>query len=152
MAKSNIGILNKIYEDIRKRAAKAVQMTRDEIYHTIQVYLLAWYGDYDPTMYKRTYKFANSLVKLDVDVIGNSIHTEVKIDEDYLNFHYPSGSSPTGLQVATSADKGYHGADGLREMSGETELSFWTQAIDEGLGGEAGIETLLQKNLKACGL
>lgn len=149
MANSNIGFLDEITNDIKKKASKAVQMTRDEIYEAVHTYLFMWYADYAPKMYKRTYEFLNSLIKLDVSINGNSIHTEVKISEDYLGHTYSDGEQPSGLEVANWANKAFHGVKGETQIP--RDVSFWTDAINA-LGGEAGIEAILKKNLKACGL
>lgn len=138
-----------LYDEIRERIAQAVQMTRDEIYSTIDDYIMAWYSDYSPSMYERTYKFADSLIKLDVSINGNNISTEVKIDEGYLGSVYQTGIHPTGMDVAESADSAYHGIVGYNGVQGN--IRFWHDAI-ENMGGEAGIKAMLVSNLKKCGL
>lgn len=148
MAKT-VSSMSQLINEIKSRCQKAVQMTRDEIYETIDTYLYAFYGDYSPVLYARTYRFADSLIKLDVSVSGTSVSAEVKIDEGYLGSTYSSGDSPTGMQVAEAANSGLHGAVGLNCVPGS--ISFWNDALNN-LGGEAGIEAKLIANLKACGL
>lgn len=129
---------------INLKVKKAVQMTRDNIYEMINFHLIKYYGDYSPELYERTYRMADSLIKLDVDVSGTSISAEVKIDEGYLNSGYPTGTW-TGRDVVASAQNGLHGG----RVHGDT--AFWVNAIDE-LGGKSGIKALLISNLRACGL
>lgn len=146
-----VSSISELVNEIKSRCQKAVQMTRDEIYETIDTYIYAFYGDYSPVMYERTYSFADSLIKLDVSVLGTSVTTEVKIDEGYLGSTYSTGNNPSGMQVAEAANAGMHGAlgDGFYAVPGS--VSFWDDALSA-LGGQAGIEARLIANLKACGL
>ncbi len=150
MAKK-INSLSALSDEFKTRMAKAVQMTRDDIYDAFHTYIFTWYSDYQPKSYKRSYKFLNSLVKLDVNIIGNKVFTSVKIDEDFLGSQYSTGNHPTGMNVAEAADLGLHGAVGGHFLTrpGYSGVRFWADAFDA-LGREEGIRRMLLQNLKKC--
>ncbi len=143
--------ISELHNAILKKAQKAVEATRNEIYNTISDYIMAWYGDYSPTMYERTHKFAESLVKLDAVINGSSISAEVKIDEGYLAGTYSTGNNPTGRNVAETAATGYHGARGVGFHAVAGNVRFWQEAIDS-MGGIDGIKAKLIGNMKKYGL
>ena len=143
--------MSELLAEIKKKISEAVEMTRDDIYQTIMKNITDWYGAYSPTMYERTNKFADSLIKLDVSFSGNNISANVKIDDGFLGSAYSSGNRPTGLNVAQTAAEGGHGATGSGFMNVPGNVKFWTDALDK-LGNEEGIKGLLIQNLKKCGL
>lgn len=141
---SNITSMSQLQTEIQARVKTAVERTRDAIYEIVRMCVDNYYDEYNPVLYCRLYHFADSLIKLDVKVYGTNVYTEVKIDEDYLNYTYPGGEQLTGLEVVEYAEAGTHGGWG-------TGRPFWSDAIKL-MGGEKGIKQELIYNLKACGL
>lgn len=144
-------------------------MTRDEMFKVFQKHIDKYYREYRPTVYKRTYKLLNSLIKTNVQFTGIELTCSVKIDEDYLNYEYPhtgffkpsyphdyDGRFATGYDVASWANREFPNDDEPGGNHGYTVdvgdgNGFWNDAIDE-LGGKDGIINLMKKNLKKCGV
>lgn len=133
-----------IERNIKTLSEGGLQDTRDYIFEIAKIHLQEYYDEYSPKYYRRTYQFLESLVKLGVNVKGNSFDIEVKIDEDYLNYEYPGSPQfgernipATGLMVAEWANVGSHGGT---VYLGESH--FWQDTLDD-LGGESGIKKFL---------
>ena len=128
-----------------------------------------YYSEYRPTVYKRTYKLLNSLIKTEVQIVGNELSCAVKIDEEYLNYEYPytgffnpsyphnyDGRFASGYDVASWANRQYpyddeQGGNHGYTVDVGTGNGFWNDAIEE-LGGRSGIMNLMKANLKKCGV
>lgn len=134
------------YSDLQKHIEKAIEYgvrdTRDYVYEVINSNIMKYYNEYSPKKYERTYRFFNSLIKLNVTKVANSYVSEVKIDEKYLRSVYPNSSNNvTGEQVANWANTYTHGGT----VPGH--IAFWNDSLNE-LGGESGINKLLEINIK----
>lgn len=139
---------------------KALVQTQKIIYKTIDASINEYYSEYEPSLYKRSYKFLESLVQTDIIRKENLFTCEVKIDEDYLTYKYPNTYLPnrtinipaTGLDVATWAnrDESAAGNHGYTVDAGREE-GFWDIAIDE-LGDIPGLIKLFKENLIKAGL
>lgn len=150
--------LNKILEDI---ATKMLADVREKVYTAIHESIETYYAEYTPSMYRRTYRFLNSLVKTGIMRRGNELYCEVKIDEAYLKYKYPDldgyppcvGRRATGYDVASWAnwefpnDEYPGGNHGYTVDEGRRE-GFWDIAIDD-LGN---IVSLMKENLQKQGL
>lgn len=131
---------------LEKYVATAVKSARNNLYKTIQSYVVEYYKEYTPSAYERTWKFLNSLIKTDVKINGNEIECYVRLDEAYLNYKYPISASyrqaVSGKDVATWANMGLHGG------YTEGDVNFWDDALAEyGLsyGFMSDLKTYLQK-------
>lgn len=135
--------LTSILED---RIQKALKMTQDEIWEVIQQHIDAYYNEYDPLRYRRTFKFqTESLIKTQIIKTNSGLLCTVEIDPDYLNYRYPSGYM-SGLGVAMDANTHYHGG-----IYDDSFGCFWDDAMGE-LGLSPGILYIMKNNLKKCGV
>lgn len=135
--------LTKIFD---ARIQKALEMTQDEIWETIQEHINAYYDEYDPKRYIRTFKFqTESLIKTKIIKNGNTLSCTVEIDPEYLHYTYPGGYA-TGLGVAKLANHHSHGG-----VYDDDFGCFWDDAMEE-LGLIPGISYITKKNLKKCGV
>lgn len=154
--------LDKLLEKIAK---KILEDTRDKIYKAIDDSINQYYLEYKPSVYERTNRLLNSLVKTDIVKIKNGFLCEVKIDEDYLNYTYPytgkfnpsyphdyGGRFAMGMDVVNWAnfrfpdddsDGGNHGYTVSVKSGG-----FWDRALKE-LGE---IMDILKENLIKQGI
>ena len=142
---------------LQSYVASALEKTQKEIYDIIQESINDYYKEYTPKYYDRTYKFLNSLVKPKVEIKGDTIECEVKIDEEYSRYHYPGSDfeydyPATGRDVASWAnrdvsDAGNHGYT----VDAGRDIGFWDEGIQT-LGGEIGIIRMLVYNLEKRGL
>lgn len=142
---------------LQSYVASALEKTQEEIYDVIQKSINEYYREYTPSFYQRTYKFLNSLVKPKVEIKGNSIECEVKIDENYLRYHYLGSNfsydyPATGNDVASWANRDVPGAGNHGYTVDEgRDIGFWDEGVQT-LGGEIGIIRILVNNLEKRGL
>ena len=151
---------------LKKIAQDMLLTTRDEIHEAIQKSIEDYYSEYHPSVYERTEKFLNSLVKTEIKQNGRELICEVKIDEEYLKYTYPytkkinpsyphhyDGRFAMGIDVVNWANRQFPDDDAPGGNHGYTidtgrEDGFWDGTLDE-LGE---ILTLLKKNLELQGL
>lgn len=131
---------------IESRIQQALKMTQDEIWETTQAHINAYYDEYNPKRYIRTFKFqSESLIKTKIVKDGNKLSCTVEIDPEYLHYTYP-GDYMTGLGVAELANKHSHGG-----VYSDDFGCFWDDAMAE-LGLAPGILYIMKNNLKKCGV
>ena len=142
---------------LQSYVASALEKTQKEIYDVIQESINEYYREYAPKYCDRTYKFLNSLVKPKVEIDGDTITCEVKLDEEYLRYHYPGSGfendyPATGLDVASWANRDVPGVGnhGYTVDAGR-DIGFWDEGLQT-LGGEIGIIRILVNNLEKRGL
>lgn len=151
---------------LKQIAQDMLLTTRDEIYKAIQKSIESYYSEYHPSVYNRTEKFLNSLVKTEIKQSGRELFCEVKIDEEYLKYTYPytgkfnpsyphhyDGRFAMGIDVVNWANRQFPDDDVPGGNHGYTidagrEDGFWDGTLEE-LGE---ILTLLKKNLELQGL
>lgn len=96
---------------IMKQSRQALMKAQNKVYEIIDKFFCQYYTEYEPLQYERTYQLANSLVKSQIITEGNGYKAEVYVDLDYLNYIYPKGDQPSGMDVMKSADRGEHGVE-----------------------------------------
>ena len=139
----SVSDLTKILET---RIQKALEMTQDEIWETIQEHIDAYYDEYDPRRYRRSFMFqTESPIKTKVTKDGNRLSCTVEIDPNYLHYTYPGGYM-TGLGVINLANQRSHGG-----VYDDDFGKFWDDSIEE-LGLVPGILYIMKKNLQKCGV
>ena len=101
-----------------------------------------------PTLYERTNRLMNSLVKTAIVKSNGVISCQVKIDESYLNYHYPNylGLSATGRDVLN-----WNNVYGSHGGTVDGDWRMWDEAIDC-IGGQDGILYIFKEKLKNKGL
>lgn len=140
---NSINDLTKIFES---RIQKALELTQNEIWETIQNHIDEYYAEYDPTSYRRTYKFqTESLIKTKIIKNGATFYCTVEIDPDYLHYTYRGGYA-TGLGVAMDANRHSHGG-----VYSDDFGCFWDDAMEE-IGLAPGILYMMKVNLRKCGV
>ena len=138
--------LSDLTKILETRIQKALEMTQDEIWETIQEHIDAYYDEYDPRRYRRSFIFqTESLIKTKVTKDGNRLSCTVEIDPNYLHYTYPGGYM-TGLGVINLANQRSHGG-----VYDDDFGKFWDDAIEE-LGLKPGILYIMKKNLQKCGV
>lgn len=105
----------------------AILKAQDEIYSIIKRFLYQYYNDYDPIIYQRTYQLLQSLVQSRIVSSGKGYKAEVYFNIDGLN--YLDGRQPSGKQVMDAAAEGWHGAEGMLVVAGDTGISAWNDPI-----------------------
>ena len=138
--------MNDLSKILEARIQKALEMTQDEIWQTIQNHIDAYYSEYYPKRYFRTEKFKlDSLIKTKVVNESGKLYCTVEIDPEYLHYTYP-GDYMTGLGVAKLANQHSHGG-----VYDDDFGCFWDDAMQE-LGLKPGLLYIMKKNLKKCGV
>ena len=107
------------------KCKSALIKTQEQVYQIIGRFLKAYYNDYSPEMYERTYQLYLSLVKSDIVPTSNGFEAQVYFDLDSLN--YVTGNRPSGEQVMEAAAQGLHGAMGenLKYVQGYSGVDAW---------------------------
>ncbi len=103
----------------------------NEVEFIVDNFLMAWYDDYDPKEYNRTYQFLNSCVTSELVYNKNSVGIQVYIDTSNLQY---DEVDENGLFVCKKdpewvvkyADMGVHGSNFPRE--GRRPVKFWTDS------------------------
>ncbi len=134
MAKAKINgldeAIDKIFKDykkaIKEAAQEATEKAKEDLYANAVSCLVAYYNDYDPTSYNRTYSLINSFVPYADEVIETSVgfvcRAGVEFDPNKIDGMY-SGSeiySPTdGEWIISNFLSGIHPrTNGSREVGG----------------------------------
>lgn len=93
------------------KCRNALEKAQEQVYQIIDRFVKEFYAEFTPEMYERTYQLYRSLVKTDVEPVGNGYRAYVYFDLSSLD--YVTGSRPSGEQVMGAAEWGRHGAMGL---------------------------------------
>lgn len=104
----------------------------NEVGLIIDNFLIAWYGDYDPKKYQRTYQFLNSCVTSELVYNKNSVSIQVYIDTSNLHYDEIDDSGfvigeKDSEWVVDNADEGIHGT-GIYARKGRRPVKFWTDS------------------------
>lgn len=138
--------INDLTKILESRIQKALEMTQNEIWQTIQEHIDTYYDEYDPEEYIRSFKFqTESLIKTKIVKNNNKLSCTVEIDPEYMHYTYPGGYA-TGLGVVKLANQHSHGG-----IFNDDFGCFWDDAMEE-LGLEIGILSIMKDNLKKCGV
>lgn len=108
---------------IMKQSYQALMKAQDKVYKIINKWILEFYLDYTPTLYKRTFEIFSHLLKSNIVKDGKGYKAEVYFD---LSGYYDTGSNPSFEQVFdVAAYDGLHGANGLHWETGNKGISIW---------------------------
>ena len=110
--------------------AKALQPTMlnmvnrlaDNVYETLNYFILDYYQGWKPEYYRRTEDFLRSAVKVDAEPYRGGIRASVYIDYESMNNYVDA----TGFEVATFANTGTHGG-----LSVNHKPHVWDDTMDE---------------------
>ena len=110
--------------------AKALQPTMlnmvnklaDNVYETLNYFILDYYQGWTPEYYKRTEDFLRSAVKVDAEPYRGGVRASVYIDYESMNNYVDA----TGFEVATFANTGTHGG-----LSVNHKPHVWDDTMDE---------------------
>jgi len=110
--------------------AKALQPTMlnmvnklaDNVYETLNYFILDYYQGWNPEYYRRTEDFLRSAVKVDAEPYRGGIRASVYIDYESMNNYVDA----TGFEVATFANTGTHGG-----LSVNHKPHVWDDTMDE---------------------
>lgn len=108
-----------------KKCKNALIKSQEQVYQIIDRFVKEFYVEFSPEMYERTYQLYKSLVKSDIIQTANGYEAQVYFD--YSSLVYTTGSNPSGEQVMNAAAYGFHGAEGLHVIAGET--SIWSEPM-----------------------
>lgn len=113
---------SELFSSMQNILQSAINEVSADVEILINDFIEEWYRSYNPTSYKRTYKFLNSCTRVEARVKGNEVIASVFIDTNYT---YPDNND-TLAEVAMWANEGFHG-DPSRQIY--TENEFWNDAI-----------------------
>ena len=113
--------LNELQKAVKPVLETAANKMADTVYACLQDFLHQYYDVYTPSVYKRSYAFLKSAVKIRAAVHGTTAVAVVYIDTNSMRYEEVSG-----FQVAVWANQGLHG--GLNVEADTPHV--WDDAID----------------------
>lgn len=139
------------------KCRSAVAGTERKVHDIIDKCLKQFYTQFEPEEYIRTEQLLHSLVKSDVEKVGNGYRAQVYFDIDALNYDTGWIPTKTGIGLATwdsdtVLDVAMTGSYGGLPHGGYAEgTAIWTksQAAIATLGG---VYEMLERELKLIGV
>ena len=130
--------------------AKALQPTMlnmvnklaDNVYETLNYFILDYYQGWKPEYYRRTKDFLYSAVKVDAKPYKGGVKASVYIDYRSMNNYV----NATGFQVATFANEGTHGG-----LSVNHKPHVWDDTVDDTVNNGTLLEMAIEY-LKSRGI
>lgn len=122
MAK-HINNMDELQAALMPELKKMVDVLTKRVYETLNFFLQEYYNSYDPKYYRRQYDFLYSAIKVDSRIRGSKVEAFVYIDYNSMNNY----RKVSGLQVATWANEGLHGAT----IEGNNTPHVWDYTMAE---------------------
>lgn len=104
MAK-HISNMDELAKALQPTMLNMVNKLADNVYKTLNYFILDYYQGWTPEYYKRTEDFLRSAVKVDAEPYRGGVRASVYIDYESMNNYVDA----TGFEVATFANTGTHG-------------------------------------------
>ena len=121
---------------------KMADQLADEVYKTLNYFLLDYYTGWVPSSYRRTQDFLHSAVKVDAKPYRGGVKASVYIDYDSMDSYV----NVTGYQVALWSNEGKHGG-----LSVNHKPHVWDDTMDETINNGSLLKTAV-KYLKSQGI
>ena len=118
----HISNMNQLQEALMPTMVKMVDKLADNVYETLNYFILDYYQGWTPEYYKRTEDFLRSAVKVDAEPYRGGVRASVYIDYESMNNYVDA----TGFEVATFANTGTHGG-----LSVNHKPHVWDDTMDE---------------------
>jgi len=122
MAK-HISNMDELAKALQPTMLNMVNKLADNVYETLNYFILDYYQGWKPEYYRRTEDFLRSAVKVDAEPYRGGVRASVYIDYESMNNYVDA----TGFEVATFANTGTHG--GLSTVNHKPHV--WDDTIDE---------------------
>lgn len=121
MAK-HIKNMDELAKALMPTMVKMVDELADNVYETLNYFILDYYQGWKPEYYRRTEDFLRSAVKVDAEPYRGGVRASVYIDYESMNNYVDA----TGFEVATFANTGTHGG-----LSVNHKPHVWDDTMDE---------------------
>lgn len=121
MAK-HISNMDELAKALQPTMLNMVNKLADNVYKTLNYFILDYYQGWTPEYYKRTEDFLRSAVKVDAEPYRGGVRASVYIDYESMNNYVDA----TGFEVATFANTGTHGG-----LSVNHKPHVWDDTMDE---------------------
>lgn len=72
---------------ILKKSESAMIQAQSKVYQIVNTFVKEFYAGYSPVQYERTYQLYQSLIKSDIQIIGNSVTATVYFDASRLDYY-----------------------------------------------------------------
>ena len=120
MAK-HISNMDELAKALQPTMKGLVNQLANQVYETLNYFLLDYYTGWTPSSYQRTKAFLYSAVKTEAKMVRDKCVASVYIDYNAMNEYV----NTTGFQVATWANDGLHGG-----LSVSHKPHVWNDTID----------------------
>lgn len=138
--------MDELEKEVRPIISGLVNKMADEVYKTLNHFLIDYYTGWTPSSYWRTKDFLYSAVKTEAKWKGSKCVASVYIDYESMDNYV----NATGYQVATWANTGLHGG-----LSVSHKPHVWDDTIDNTVNNgsllKAAIEYLKSKGFSVRG-
>lgn len=121
MAK-HISNMDELAKALQPTMLNMVNKLADNVYETLNYFILDYYQGWKPEYYRRTEDFLRSAVKVDAEPYRGGVRASVYIDYESMNNYVDA----TGFEVATFANTGTHGG-----LSVNHKPHVWDDTMDE---------------------
>lgn len=121
MAK-HISNMDELAKALQPTMLNMVNKLADNVYETLNYFILDYYQGWTPEYYKRTEDFLRSAVKVDAEPYRGGVRASVYVDYESMNNYVDA----TGFEVATFANTGTHGG-----LSVNHKPHVWDDTMDE---------------------
>lgn len=142
----HINNMDELAKALQPTMLNMVNKLADNVYETLNYFILDYYQGWEPEYYRRTKDFLYSAVKVDAEPYRGGVRASVYIDTDSMDNYY----NATGYQVAKWADEGTHGG-----METDHKPHVWRDTLDETVNNGAllkmAIEYLKSKGIPVRG-
>lgn len=123
MAK-HISNMDELAKALQPTMLNMINKLADNVYETLNYFILDYYQGWEPEYYRRTEEFLRSAVKVDAEPYRGGVRASVYIDYESMNNYV----NTTGFQVTTFANTGTHGG-----LSVNHKPHVWDDTMDETL-------------------
>lgn len=118
----HISNMDELAKALQPTMLNMVNKLADNVYKTLNYFILDYYQGWKPEYYRRTEDFLRSAVKVDAEPYRGGVRASVYIDYESMNNYVDA----TGFEVATFANTGTHGG-----LSVNHKPHVWDDTMDE---------------------
>lgn len=128
---------------INVRIGMALELMQDKIFEILTRQVAAYYDEYMPKKYTRTFRLYEAPKKYPLESNGNTYSFKVGFADEYLTCEYTDGTGLNVLQDFNSKRHGY--LDGF-------DHNYWDEIIDEINNNYGGFGGLFKKKCAEVGI
>lgn len=129
---------NELFSNLNKVLEKNIDKLRIHSTDIINKFIEQYYSEYEPSKYRRTFQFLNSVVSVETKKVGNQFVSDIYIDLENMH-HYTQkqiekdSTLYTEYNLVNAINEGHHGFPYYEYTS---DKYFWDLSVDEIYNGK----------------